>query len=343
MKETTWDQQLIQAAVDAFVGETGLPLRDAGNDDAPTAAQRDEFDAVLTLPETGRTLLAGVRKTVTTQTMGAVVQQLRELGPPADTVLVTTHVNRPLAHRLKELDTQFLDTAGNAYLRQPELFVLVIGNRPARDGAEPVPVARPIQAAGLKLVFALLQDPGLINQTYRTMADAADIALGAVGGILKNLTAHGFLAGDDGKRLILEPEKLRNRWVERYPEVLRAKHHLATFTTDDDQWWKQINLQDFGAAWGGEIAAARYTGYLNPRDATVYLPQAHLPDLVKAGRLRKLRKGENPNPLIELYEPFWGDNPEPLAPPLVVYADLLATGDVRNLETAERLHDKYLG
>jgi len=31
-----------------------------------------------------------------------------------------------------------------------------------------------------------------------------------------------------------------------------------------------------------------------------------------------------------------------LAPPLIIYADLLASGDSRNIETAEIIHDRFL-
>ena len=53
---------------------------------------------------------------------------------------------------------------------------------------------------------------------------------------------------------------------------------------------------------------------------------------------------------MHLFETFWLDNPEPTAQPavadttdpLLVYADLLGTGDDRNRETAERIFDEYL-
>jgi hypothetical protein len=48
----------------------------------------------------------------------------------------------------------------------------------------------------------------------------------------------------------------------------------------------------------------------------------------------------------EILDAFW--NPEldriekPLAPPLLVYADLMMTGNTRNIETAKILHEQYL-
>jgi hypothetical protein len=49
---------------------------------------------------------------------------------------------------------------------------------------------------------------------------------------------------------------------------------------------------------------------------------------------------------IEILKPFWRFDHEfaalGIAPPLLIYADLMATGDDRNIETAEVIYDKYL-
>jgi len=73
-------------------------------------------------------------------------------------------------------------------------------------------------------------------------------------------------------------------------------------------------------------------------------------DLLQAARLRKPEPHERVNIQIE---PFWNkritdvSNLEiteqvDLAPPIITYTDLIETGDVRNLDTAKRLHEKYI-
>lgn len=50
---------------------------------------------------------------------------------------------------------------------------------------------------------------------------------------------------------------------------------------------------------------------------------------------------------IEILEQFW-DSPTPqgypldLVPPLLVYADLVASGDLRNADIARMIQDRYL-
>jgi hypothetical protein len=49
---------------------------------------------------------------------------------------------------------------------------------------------------------------------------------------------------------------------------------------------------------------------------------------------------------VEILERFWKTEaekqPEELAPPLLVYADLLATGNQRNLETAKMIYEQNI-
>ena len=58
----------------------------------------------------------------------------------------------------------------------------------------------------------------------------------------------------------------------------------------------------------------------------------------------KLRQDRNGD--IELREKFWEFDTEgtdrAVVPPLLVYADLLATGDTRNIETAKVIYSDYL-
>ncbi|MBU4460634.1 MAG: type IV toxin-antitoxin system AbiEi family antitoxin, partial [Verrucomicrobia bacterium] len=81
-------------------------------------------------------------------------------------------------------------------------------------------------------------------------------------------------------------------------------------------------------------------GYLRPERAALYT--AAIPDsvLVRAG-LRPDPRGE-----VEWLVPFWGTRsaagPKGCVHPMIVYAELLADSDPRNVETARRIHEQYL-
>jgi hypothetical protein len=84
---------------------------------------------------------------------------------------------------------------------------------------------------------------------------------------------------------------------------------------------------------GGEGAAARLTRHLRPGTLTIFGKTAESRFLLDYP-LRTDPAGE-----VEILRCSWSfDNEDPaLVPTLLVYADLLAIGDARCLETARRL------
>ena len=117
------------------------------------------------------------------------------------------------------------------------------------------------------------------------------------------------------------------------------------FTAPDGEWWLNAELPA-GAVWGGEVAADHYTDFLKPEHITVYLDPAQdrqtFTRLVVSHRLRPDPAGN-----IECLDRFWpataaGPTETGYAHPVLVYADLIASGDPRNLETARRLKEQCL-
>jgi hypothetical protein len=88
------------------------------------------------------------------------------------------------------------------------------------------------------------------------------------------------------------------------------------------------------------VAAAKLTKQLKPEKVIIYAPEPP-GKLIIEQKLRKTTAGD-----IEILKPFWTFDHEfdalGIAPPLLVYADLMATGDDRNIETAEIIYDNYL-
>jgi len=306
---------------------------------------KKNVDARIRIPKLKQTLYAEIKLNVTNQTIGAVAHQIKETAAGKQVILIAGYITPQLADKLKELDLQFLDTAGNGYINLPDLFLFVKGNKLKVEFEKEKPV-RAFQPAGLQLIYALLCNPGLEDKPYRLMAEKADIANGAVTLVMRDLKKLGYLLdlGKKGRTLTRKNELLR-RWINLYAELLKPKLLIGRYNTDNPDWWKQEKLLTRYALLGGETAAAILTGYLKPQKHTIYTGENH-------GRLLlqlKLKPGNNGN--VELVKKFWNfedlfdkDN---LVNPVLVYADLIATGDKRNLETAKIIHDKevvrYIG
>ena len=90
------------------------------------------------------------------------------------------------------------------------------------------------------------------------------------------------------------------------------------------------------------MAADHLTRYLKPEFSTVYTDEEPGKLLLMNG-LKKVPDWESGN--VEVLQKFWQfENSEKpgLVPALLVYADLIASGNSRNLETAKIIYKKYL-
>jgi hypothetical protein len=280
--------------------------------------------------------------------IGQIKHQIENFGQPG--LLVAPRITNEMADKCRELGVQFIDAHGNAFLQAPGLIVLVKGQRPRANDNLAIAAMEPPRGGTptfLRAVFALLCQPELVNAPYRDLKQAAGIALGAVGWVFFDLNARGFAVGGKkkGDRRILVRQRLIDEWVINYPIKLRPKLNAKRFHAPDLYWWRQTDITQYGAQWGGEVAADKLTGYLKPNTVTIYMrpenARQNLTKLVAENRLRADPEGE-----IEVLDMFWDfpidENRPDIVPPLLVYADLLATMDPRNHETAKMINAQEL-
>ncbi|MHB1688648.1 MAG: type IV toxin-antitoxin system AbiEi family antitoxin [Ignavibacteriaceae bacterium] len=297
-------------------------------------------DARARIPKLKVNLYTEIKLNVTNQTLGAIVHQIKGIIKGEQVLLITRYITPQLADRLKGYDIQFLDVAGNAYINLPNMFLFIKGNKVKEEFAKEKPI-RAFQPAGLQLIYALLCNPGLENKPYRAMAEMANIANGAVTWAIKDLKKLGYIVdmGKKGRRLIKKRELLQ-RWVNLYAELLRPKLLIGRYKTGNTDWWKHQNITNIKALYGGETAAALLTKYLKPQNHTIYTEDNYGKLLLQL----KLKKAPDGN--IELLKKFWNFDDvkvnNNLVNPVLIYADLLATGDNRNIETAKLIYDKEI-
>ncbi len=283
-----------------------------------------------------------VKSHLTSHTLGAAIAAVSQIKKEhKSAALVSAYVNPAQADRLRQLGIEFFDAVGNASFQQKGLHVFITGRKPEALKSLHRPT-RAFNPTGSRLVFALLCHPGLENKSYREMAKEAGISLGAVNWIMNDLKSLGHLLdlGTRGRRLVKRKELLK-RWTSAYPEQLRPKLILGRFRTKQaPDWWRRADLPS-DAFWGGEVAAKLLTKYLRPETVTIY-SESNLPKLQAQYGLQR-----DPTGTVELLRRFWKfdyweKKDLQTAPSLLVYADLLTTGDNRNLETAEIIYEQYI-
>ncbi len=342
-RTATPEVEVLPAALDA--------VRGLGLDAALEPARRGaaQADGVVRLGHGGKTqrYVVEVKRQLRTATLGAALHQLDRQAElhKLPGLLVADYIAPELAEALHAQGRAFLDTAGNAYLQQPGVLLWVTGRKPARKAAAPQ-LGRAFQPTGLQVLFALLCHPEWVNLPYRELAARAGVAHGTVGWAMADLTEQGFvteLKGKRGTRRLYQGERLLALWADAYARQLRPRTLLGRYHVPTLAGWQDWPLDKHAAQWGGEPAGALLTRYLKPGELTLYADK--LPGLLAV----RYKFTQEPAPghaaVVEVRRRFWHfpeDGTEPCVPPVLVYADLLATGDARCIETAKRLYEEHV-
>lgn len=258
-------------------------------------------------------------------------------------LIISQYIPKPLKEELKSLGINYLEASGNCFIRYGRLYLFI--NDQAVTPARIPEQGKLWKVSGLKFLFVVLQNPGIINAPYRTLAKASGIALGNIGPYIQELKKEGYVKSYQNDILIIEnKDQLQKKWVELFVSVLRPKLKYGTFRfvgTDSISGWENIPAKHF--LWGGEPAGALLTNYLKPEKLTLYTTHSK-PQLMKDLKLVPTEGGP-----IELMEAFWSEDEmkntgiTPITvPPLLAYAELATSLDSRNKETAEKIKEIYL-
>lgn len=332
------ENEILKPALEVF--KKNLPVQVEFDEMEPVYDIGQRADCLLRMVMHGKEICYYVEVKANVTKTDKLLVMMRKGGFEHPFLLVAKYINGQMAEQLKQDGIEFIDTAGNAFINQPPLYIFIKGTRPP-DIAKHIPVKRAFKPAGLRTIYAFLCNPGLENKTYREIAAVTDVALGTVDWIMKELKELGYLLdmGKRGNRLI-QKEKLLHRWLTAYPEQLRLKLTLGRFKGEYG-WWQQKTLDPFKAQWGGEVAAAKLTQYLQPQIITIYTTPQQLNQLLIGNRLKRDPTGD-----VEILERFWKPT-EPLTGkdlvhPILIYADLLATGNERNIETARIIYEQHI-
>ena len=256
-------------------------------------------------------------------------------------LVVANTIFPKLKEELRKQKIAYLDGAGNAYINYKDLVIWIDGQK--NEERERVVINRAFTNAGLKVVFHLLLDEQLLNLPYRELAKIAEVGLGNINYVMTGLKDLGFILQIDPKRKKLQRKReLLDRWMNGFAEILKPGLHIGNFKfVNELQFdnWKKNRLLDQDTVWGGEPAADLLTNDLNPAKLTIYTT-GNKADIMKQFKALPAVDGN-----IKVYKKFWNypnQGKNPTAPALLVYVDLMLTGDPRCQEIGKRIFDKYL-
>ncbi|KZF09806.1 MAG: type IV toxin-antitoxin system AbiEi family antitoxin [Rhodococcus sp. (in: high G+C Gram-positive bacteria)] len=259
-------------------------------------------------------------------------------------LIITPYVPSKVARAWREIGIDYVDEAGNLRLDWGDRLIDVEGrkrptsqqrwNPDMRDG-----FTRAFKRGGVQVIFALLAWPTLVEHPLRTISKAADVSLGTTQVVMSELEANGFVHAD-GVRRLARTSELLSRWSSAYATELSPKLTLGRFRDEDARWWRDdlSQLHDFGVLLGGESAAYILDDFMLPANAILYSRSAPR-QLMATRRWRPSEENWN----TEVRHKFWFEPRdalnipvEPLVPHVLIYADLLMSGEPRQIEHAAR-------
>lgn len=243
------------------------------------------------------------------------------------------------ARSFRELGVQYLDAAGNALIAFDDVLIDIRGRRQMID----VPADQRERSTNLfsarraRVIFALLAWPELASASVREVAATADVSAGLAHESLNLLQDGGYLDPGLGLRGPAA-EGLLDLWVAAYPAGLARTLSVAQF--------------------GGSIEGFEATG-----DEPVYLSgESAVPELLRPISLTIYLAAFDPRLAIKnrwrtddrtniwVRRKFWNiplghrawSGQVMRAPWPLIYADLMATGESRQLEAARHLKEENL-
>jgi hypothetical protein len=255
-------------------------------------------------------------------------------------LLVTRSLSSAMIEQCRRRDIQFIDLAGNCFLRQPGMFVFVSGRR--ENVSAQVSATRGLTPAALRVVLAGLSQPAILHGSVRRIAEIANISHGATGIALVTLEETGLIGKTpSGRRMMVHPE----RWTEGYLGRLRPK--LTTYrmsaATALSSLLEQVSPVMQELLLGGEAAAKHAELGLKPGALTLYIDVQN--EHVMRNLVRELKLRRDPDGPVELVEIFWNTQALPsfpAVPDALVYADLIGSGDERTLDIAAKLKKRII-
>lgn len=247
-------------------------------------------------------------------------------------MILAEHIFPKIKKELQKKGIAYLETNGNIFLKREGIYYFIDTNKAQVMRKETA--NRAFTKTGLKVLFHLLNDKNLINQTQREIAEKVGVGLGNIPQVIDGLKDTGYLIPLNRQQYVWENRKeLLDRWINEYATALRPKLLKARYTLKKP--WQGIQLDKQHTVWGGEPAADLLTNYLRPEHFILYTDEKQ-GDLIKNYHFIPKNDGE-----LEVLEIFW--KPENnTAPPILIYTELMLTGGKRNRETAEKIYNEFI-
>lgn len=344
------DAQLDRIRSLPFVRRVRFVPQAVGNDDA--------FDGTLeiTTPSRGyRLSLIRKRSYLDRSLVNALIGRIRaerkakklKHGATNGMVLVfAPYLPAPTAKSLIDAGVSFADEVGNIHLALGhEYNWTVIGERKPPKAPE----SERITPAAMQLLFQFATTPDAATWTVRDLAAAAGISKSKAAQLRAQFVHDRLVIPGGGKGKFQITPGLKESLIAGYSRVLRPKILLGRYRHADkttEEFLARLSRAAIGhkiayALTGGPAADALLHIYRTP-DVPLFVPTN---DTATLRDLRLMPDRQGPVTLLRAFGPvvYWRElEGTTVAPPWLIYTELLTGVDDRDREVAEDLRRKLL-
>lgn len=326
-----------------YIYDAVVQLQELAGVTAEVESSRAEYDAVATIDNIQFVVIS--KSEIRTSNKGMVLNEISSIRTKTKKpiVAIAKFIAKDIAQELKDNGINYIDRAGNAYIRQGKLLVYITGQKAERPTVSNQ--SRAFQESGIKLIFQLLTQPDDLQLSYRSIAEKTGIALGSVSIIMKELDDLRFVVKTKNKRYLRNKKELLERWILAFNDVLRPRLLKKRFRFSNNEAynkWQQLPLNEMPGrnVWGGEPGASILTKQLQPQDYTIYT------DGGWQNIATKLKLIPDNDGDVEILAIFWKEDEttdyKNIAPILIILAELMSSGKERNIETAKIITENEL-
>jgi hypothetical protein len=269
---------------------------------------------------------------------------LRTRGVRDPVLVLAPHVGSGIGTRLADAGLNYLDLSGNCHIAVGSFHVHIEGRTRAAHQASD----KGLRSAGFQVLFTYLADSALLDAPVRTVADRAGVSRQPVSDVRQRLLQDDFIVRARGRLQWSERRKddALRLWLNGYETTVRPSLLFGTYRTrsDPDQLEQEIAaaLPALGISelrWGGTSAGFRFTKYYRGSRTTVHV------HAMPADLPRKLRALPDPHGNLVVMDAFGAINWQPdsdTVHPLLVYSEMLRSGDERARDAAEGVFDELI-
>jgi hypothetical protein len=260
-----------------------------------------------------------------------------------ETILLAPYLATPTAKSFIDAGISFADEVGNIHLALGDEYNwTVIGERkPPKP-----PESERMTPAAIQLLFQFAVNPESANWTVRDLAAAVGFSKSKVAELRLQFAQEGIFSAQGSERSPDATRELRDRLVSGYNQILRPKLVLGRFR------YQEPSVEQFVARLTHDAAAQKIPYALTGGPAADamqhFYRSSEVPVFLNAEHHRALRLLPDRTGPVVLLKPFgdlvyWREfEGKMVAPPWLVYAELLNGSDPRAREAAEELRQEFL-